>query len=114
MVDSGAKRNGLSEADLNVPAKLPEQRLHRGEEAEALPGRQVVGEDDLAESGVNRNIPGRCGSALAGNQNPGWGDVGRDASDVGGAGAASPAEGRGAEPAGDRARSGPGGLDDQP
>jgi hypothetical protein len=46
-VDSGARRNGLSEADPHVPAKLAEQRLHWGEEAEALPRRQVVG--DTAE-----------------------------------------------------------------
>jgi hypothetical protein len=46
-VDSGTKRNGLSKADLDVSAELAEQRLERGEEAEAFPGRQVVGEDDL-------------------------------------------------------------------
>ena len=46
-VDSGARCNGLSEADPDVLAKLAEQRLERGQEAEALPGRQVVGEDDL-------------------------------------------------------------------
>jgi hypothetical protein len=38
-VDSGTKRNGLSKADLDVSAKLPEQCLERGEEAEAFPGR---------------------------------------------------------------------------
>ena len=38
-VESGTKRNGLSEADSDVPAKLADQRLERGEEAEALPGR---------------------------------------------------------------------------
>jgi hypothetical protein len=32
---------------------------------------------------VKRNIPGRCGNALAMNGNSGWGDVGRDASDLG-------------------------------
>src|ERR671920_2340137 len=52
MVDSGTKRNGLSKADLDVFAKLAEQRLKWGEEAEALPGRQVVGEDDLLHLGV--------------------------------------------------------------
>jgi hypothetical protein len=36
-----------------------------------------------AESGVKRNIPGRCGNALAGNHHPGWGDVGRNASGLG-------------------------------
>src|SRR3954447_7404181 len=50
--DSRAKRNGSSEADLHVPAKLFEQRLERGEEAEALPGRQVVAQHDLLQLGV--------------------------------------------------------------
>ena len=36
MVDSETRGNGLSEADPHVPAKLAEQRLDRGEEAEAL------------------------------------------------------------------------------
>src|SRR3954463_10048412 len=67
-----------------------------------------------AESGVKRNIPGRCGKALAVIGNPGWGDVGWDASGAGGTGAAGRAQGRGAEPAGDRAGARPGGLDDQP
>src|SRR5215208_6594405 len=67
-----------------------------------------------AESGVRRNIPGRCGNAPAGNRNPGWGDVGRDASDFGGERAAGRVEGRGAELAGDRAAARPGGVDDQP
>ena len=55
-VNSGAKRNGLSEADLDVFAKLAEQRLKWGEEAEALPGRQVVGEDDLLQLGVTERV----------------------------------------------------------
>ena len=55
-VDSGTKRNGLSKADLDVSAKLPEQRLERGEEAEAFPGRQVVGEDDLLQLGVAQRV----------------------------------------------------------
>ena len=55
-MDSGTRRNGLSEADLDVPAKLPEQRLERGEEAEALPRRQVVAEDDLLQLGVGEGI----------------------------------------------------------
>src|SRR5690242_21923992 len=54
--DSRAKRNGLSEADLHVLAKLFEQRLERGEEAEALPGREVVGEDDLLQLGVAERV----------------------------------------------------------
>jgi transposase, IS30 family len=66
-----------------------------------------------AESGVKRNIPGRCGNALARNGNAGWGDVGWEASSSGGKGAAGRAEGRGAEPAGDRGPAWPGGLDRQ-
>src|SRR4051812_4416369 len=54
--DSRAKRNGLSEADLHVPAKLFEQRLERGQEAEALPRRQVVAEDDLLQLGVAERV----------------------------------------------------------
>src|SRR4051812_47314075 len=56
-----------------------------------------------AESGVKRNIPGPCGKALAGGGDSGWGDGGWDASGAGGTGAAGRAQGRGAEPAGDRA-----------
>ncbi len=51
-MDSGARRNELGKANLDVPAKLLEQRLEQGEEAETLPGRQVVGEDDLLQLGV--------------------------------------------------------------
>ena len=47
---------GLSEADPDVSAKLAEQRLERGEEAEALPRRQVVGEDDLLQLGVAERV----------------------------------------------------------
>ena len=54
--DSGTKRNGLSEADLDVPAKLREQRLERGEEAEALPRRQVVREHDLLQLGIPERV----------------------------------------------------------
>src|SRR3954447_26744170 len=54
--DSRAKRNGLSEADLDVLAKLLEQRLEQGEEAEALPRRQVVAEHDLLQLGVARRV----------------------------------------------------------
>src|SRR3954451_17726349 len=56
LVDSGTKRNGLSEADLDVFAKLFEQRLERGREAETLPGRQVVAEDDLLQLGVPQGV----------------------------------------------------------
>ena len=62
-MDSGTRRNGLSEADLDIPAKLSQQRLERGEEAEALPRREIVAEDDLLQLGVAEGIevevPGR-------------------------------------------------------
>ena len=87
-------------------------------ESLALRRRRTVATRQLgattAESGVKRNIPGLCGKALAGNGDSGWRDVGRDASGAGGTGAAGRAQGRGAEPAGDRAGARPGGLDDQP
>jgi len=54
--DSRAKRNGLSEADLHVLAKLFEQRLDRGEEAEALAGRQVVAQHDLLQLSVAQGV----------------------------------------------------------
>ena len=56
MADSRAKRNGLSEADLHVLAKLLEQRLERGEEAEALPRRQVVREHDPLQLGIPERV----------------------------------------------------------
>ena len=46
-VDSGVKRNGLSEADFHVFAKLGENGLERGLEAEAFSRGQVCGEDDF-------------------------------------------------------------------
>ena len=55
-MDSGTKGNGLSKADLDVSAKLAEQRLERGEKAKALPGRQIVGEHDLLQLGVAQGI----------------------------------------------------------
>ena len=58
----------------------------------------------MAESGVKRNIPGRCGNALAVNGDPGWGDVGRHTPELGGEGAARGLAGGGTEPAGDRSR----------
>jgi transposase len=54
--DSRAKRNGSSEADLHVFAKLREQGLERGEEAEALPRREIVAEDDLLQLGVAHGV----------------------------------------------------------
>src|SRR4051795_7197913 len=54
--DSGTNRNGSSEADLDVPAKLLEQGLERGEEAEALPRGQVVAEHDLLQLGVAQRV----------------------------------------------------------
>ena len=56
LVASGTKGNGLSEADLDVFAKLPEQRLERGEEAEAFPRGQVVAEDDLLQLGLAQRV----------------------------------------------------------
>jgi hypothetical protein len=55
-VDSETKRNGLGKAELHVFAKLLEQRLERGQEAEALAGRQVVSEDDLLQLGVAERV----------------------------------------------------------
>src|SRR5208283_92995 len=46
-LDSGAKRNGLSEADFYVLAKLGKNGLERGLEAEAFSWGQVCGEDDF-------------------------------------------------------------------
>src|SRR3954470_21717372 len=54
--DSRAKRNGSSEADPHVFAKLGEQGLERGEEAEALPRREIVAEDDLLQLGVAQGV----------------------------------------------------------
>src|SRR5215218_11525487 len=68
----------------------------------------------LAESGVKRNIPGPCGKTLAENAKSGWSDVGRDASEAGGEGAAGRAQRRGAELAGDGAAARPGGIEHQP
>jgi hypothetical protein len=53
----------------------------------AVARRYGLHASQLAESGVRRNILGRCGNALAGDGNLGWGDGGRDASEAGGAGA---------------------------
>ncbi len=53
---SGTRRNGPSEADPDVPAKLAEQRLERGEEPEALPGRQIMAEDDLLQLGAAESL----------------------------------------------------------
>jgi len=46
-LDSGAKRNGLSEADFHVFAKLGEKGLERGLETEAFSRSKVCGEDNL-------------------------------------------------------------------
>ena len=54
--DSRAKRNGLSEADLHVFAKLREQGLERGEEAEALSRGQAVREHDPLQLGVAQGV----------------------------------------------------------
>src|SRR5215207_7064341 len=55
-VDSGTRRNGLSKADPDVPAKLREEGLDGREEAEALPGRQVVAQHDLLQLGVAERV----------------------------------------------------------
>src|SRR5918993_5683204 len=68
----------------------------------------------VAESGVKRNIPGRCGNALPVNRTPGWRDVGWDASDLGGEGTAGGPQGRGPEPAGDRGAAPAGRPPEQP
>ena len=49
LLDSGAKCNGLREADLNVLAKLGEQGLQWRIEAEAFARREVCGEYDLLD-----------------------------------------------------------------
>src|SRR5205085_2378763 len=54
--DSETRRNGLGKADLHVFAKLLEQGLERGEEAEALPRREIVAEDDLLQLGVAQGV----------------------------------------------------------
>src|SRR5689334_8897447 len=92
---------------------LPRGRARRGRRR-ARPPRGTIAERRSAASGVKRNIPGPCGKAMAANGNRGWGDVRRDASDVGGEGAAGRAQDRGAELTGDRATARPGGLDGQP
>src|SRR4051794_35295313 len=56
VADSRAKRNGLSEADLHIFAKLFEQGLERGEEAEALARREIVAEHDLLQLGVAQRV----------------------------------------------------------
>src|SRR4051812_190024 len=56
LADSGTKGNGLSEADLDVPAKLLEEGLQRREEAEALPRRQGVAEHDLLQLGATERV----------------------------------------------------------
>src|SRR4051794_5641534 len=54
--DSRAKRNGLGKADLHVLAKLLEQRLERGQKAEALPRREVVREHELLQLGIPERV----------------------------------------------------------
>jgi hypothetical protein len=43
-------------ADADVPAKLSEQRLEGREEAQALPGRQIVREDILLQLGISDSV----------------------------------------------------------
>src|SRR5215212_9715351 len=54
--DSRTRRNGLGKADLHVLAKLLEQRLDRGEEAEALAGREIVAQHDLLQLGLGQRV----------------------------------------------------------
>ena len=49
VLDSGAKRNGLREADLNVLSKLGNQGLEGRLEPEAFTGDEVGREDDLLD-----------------------------------------------------------------
>src|ERR1700757_2691212 len=48
-LDSRSKCNRLSEPDLHVFAKLFEDRLERGREAQAFSWRQVGGDDDVLD-----------------------------------------------------------------
>src|SRR5512136_3351950 len=48
-VDSGAKRNGLSEADFNVLSDLGEERLEGRLEPQTFPWGQVGGDDDVLD-----------------------------------------------------------------
>jgi hypothetical protein len=48
-LDSDAKRNGLSEADFHVFAKLFEEGLERRFEAEAFSRGQIGGHDDVLD-----------------------------------------------------------------
>jgi hypothetical protein len=48
-VGSRTKCNGLSEPDLHVFAKLFEDRLEMGLEAQAFSGREIGGDDDLLD-----------------------------------------------------------------
>ena len=62
-VISLAKRNGSSEADLDVFTKGLEEGLGGGEEAEAFARGEIVGEDDILEGlvveGVDVEISGK-------------------------------------------------------
>ncbi len=48
-LDSKSKCNRLSEPDLHVFAKLFEDRLERGLEAQAFSGREIGGDDDVLD-----------------------------------------------------------------
>lgn len=55
-MDSGAKRNGLSEVDFYVLSELREKRLEGRLEAETFPRCQVGGQDDLLDVLVGEAI----------------------------------------------------------
>src|SRR6516164_7792883 len=55
-LDSGAKRNRLRKADLNILSKLGNQGLEWRLEPEAFTGDEVGGEDDLLDFLVGRPV----------------------------------------------------------
>jgi hypothetical protein len=60
-LNSGAKRYGVREADLNIFSKLGKQGLEGRLEPEAFTGGEVGGDDDLLDFDV-RSISGWRGS----------------------------------------------------
>ena len=55
-MDSGAKRNGLSEADFYILSEFGEKRLEGRLEAETFPRCQVDGQGDLLDVRVGEPI----------------------------------------------------------
>src|SRR5688500_14343504 len=68
--------------------RTPRFALYGGTRRAAIRYVRPAAASRSADSGVKRNILGRCGNALAENGNSGWRDVGRDASEAGREGAA--------------------------